>query len=309
MVDKLDLRLPQGGRFSREMEDIVVQLRHGPVPPFRSSKYYSYVGDLRESHNIDAVLHLGYKFGRGGKADSKLEVIDAGKKTVIEMEQTVLRVVDADVSQLQFMRLDLAGDIVGVPVHVFRECARFLYKQFASRIEKSTATELEFVAMGTADAQTIYAGRRPNFVRIYNKIKEWFGQWLKLKQRCERFNRGMKGFSMSAEQRHFGVRFCPTFEEFCIAEGFAYQEGATLTRIERQISGQRFPEELRVFGDLRRAHLYNPFTSLRIVPSEAIRCFTEPPKGVSIRDWLAVSGLNTLMRDLGRCATGIFVRS
>ena len=35
--------------------------------------------------------------------------------------------------------------------------------------------------MGTADAQSFYAGRRPNFMRIYNKIKEWFGQWLKLK--------------------------------------------------------------------------------------------------------------------------------
>ena len=42
--------------------------------------------------------------------------------------------------------------------------------------------------MRTADAQTFYAGRRPNFIRIYNKIQELYKQWLALKQACERFN-------------------------------------------------------------------------------------------------------------------------
>jgi hypothetical protein len=122
---------------------------------------------------------------------------------------------------------------------------------------------------------------------------------MKLKQRCDRFNKGMNNLDMSAEQRLYGSRFCGTFEEFCLTEGYVYEEGATLTRIERQIGGDRFPDELRIFGDLRKAHLYNPFTSLRIIPSGPISCFTQPPIGVSIRDWLAVSGLKTLIHDLG----------
>ena len=86
--------------------------------------------------------------------------------------------------------------------------------------------------MGTADAQTFYAGRRPNFIRIYNKIQELYRQWLKLKQRCERFNKEMRKLEMSEEQRYYGMRFCPTFEEFSLGEGFEYVQGLTLTRIE-----------------------------------------------------------------------------
>lgn len=104
---------------------------------------------------------------------------------------------------------------------------------------------------------------------------------------------------MSAEQRYFGARVCPTFEQFCLDEGYIYEAGATLTRIERQIGGGRFPEELQVFGDLRKAHLYNPFPALKMVPTGTIRGFTPPTQGVSIRDSLAAYGLSTLMHDYG----------
>ena len=148
--------------------------------------------------------------------------------------------------------------------------------------------------MGTADAQTFYAGRRPNYIRIYNKIQELYKQWLKLKQSCERFNKEMQKFEMSDEQRYYGMRFCPKFEEFCLGEGFEYVQGLTLTRIERQISGPQFPKDLQLFGDLRRAHLFNPYGSMTIMPSGKIRSFENPPKGVSIRDWLAAYGLCAL---------------
>ncbi len=258
MIDKVDVRIPWRTPFSREVRDVITQLWSGPVFPFQPSRFYTYVGDLRKSHDIDAILHLEYKFNKDHKPTSKLEVLDAGKKTIDEIAETISRVVDVDVFPLGLMRVDLAGDIVGVPVHVFREFARFLYKRFASRIEKSIETELMFVAMGTAEAQSLYAGRRPDFIRIYNKIKEWFAQWLKLKRNCERFNKGMARFPISPEQRHFGARFYPTFEKFCRDEGYIYEEGATLTRIERQISGGRLPKELQVFGDLRKATCITP---------------------------------------------------
>ena len=59
------------------------------------------------------------------------------------------------------MRLDTAADIHGVPVCWFRDNARFSHKRFASCIEKGAVQEVEFIGMGTADAQTLYVGRRP----------------------------------------------------------------------------------------------------------------------------------------------------
>ena len=77
------------------------------------SKFYCYVGDLRETHDIDAVLHLSYKFGNG-KATSKLEIVDAGKKTILDMARIITQVFDINPFLCELMRLDLAADIGGV---------------------------------------------------------------------------------------------------------------------------------------------------------------------------------------------------
>ena len=299
MVDKVDVRIPWHTRPSEQLKNTLAELQHGPMAPFRPSRHYAYMGDLREIFNIDAVLHLQFRRAPDDKPTSKLEIIDAGKKTVLEMAETITRVFDIDPFDCELMRLDLASDIVGVPVHVLRDSSRFRYKRFATRIEKSSETEMEFRAMGTADSQTFNAGRRPNFIRIYNKVKELYGQWLKLSNRCRRFNKGMAEFEMSFEERYYGVRVCPTFEEFCLKEGFEYLEGMTITRIERQIGGGKFPIELQSFDDLRRVNRFDPFSSMKILRSTAIRSFDEPPKGVSVRDWLAALGLDRLQRDFG----------
>jgi hypothetical protein len=98
---------------------------------------------------------------------------------------------------------------------------------------------------------------------------------------------------------HNGARIPPTFEEFCRAEGYEYQNGNILTRIERQIGGSRFPPELTTFNDLRFAHELTPFKDLRLLSSEPIRQFETPPDGVSMRNWLAALGLESLREQVG----------
>jgi hypothetical protein len=197
------------------------------------------------------------------------------------------------------MRIDLAADVPNVPVSWFRDHARFKYKQFASSIEKSAESELEFIGMGTAVAQSLYAGRRPNCVRVYNKFAELKRQWLRLKRNCEKYNRGLSEFDLTDEQRQNAIRIPLMFDEFCLKEGCEYREGAILSRVERQIGGDRFPQELRTFGDLNRAHEFNPFQAVQIISAGPVTCFENPPKGVSVRDWLAVRGLQALQDDLG----------
>lgn len=296
MIDKLDVRVPELSTFSPQMAETIAQLRHSPMPPFKPARFYSFVGDLRKTHDIDAVLHFGYKYG---PATHKLEIIDAGKKTLPEMLSVISQVFDLDPAQLCIMRVDLAADVPGVPVQWFRDKARFQFKQFASRIEKASESELEFIAMGTAQAQSLYAGRRPNCVRIYDKIAEWSRQWRKLQHDYERFNRGMKDFELNEEQRYYAERHVPSFQEWCRREGFEYRAGAILTRVERQIGGDRMPPELQTMRDLNRAHEFNPFKALQIINAGPVVCIDKPPEFASMRNFLAALGFLKLGEHFG----------
>lgn len=302
MIDKLDVRVPELATFTPQIADTLAQMRNAPVAPFRPARFYSYVGDLRKTHGIEAVLHLGYKYG---PPTHKLEIVDAGKKTLADMRDVITQVFAVKPEELEVMRLDLAADIPGVPVHWFRDKARFQFKQFASRIEKAAEAELEFIAMGTAQAQSLYAGRRPNCVRIYDKIAEWYLQWRKLQRDYERFNRGMKDFNLNQEQRYYAERYVPSFQEWCRREGYEYREGAIVTRIERQIGGDRVPPELRTVGHLSKAHEFNPFQTLQIVSAGPVRSFDEPPDSVPIRNWLAALGFVKLCEVYGNSQQAI----
>jgi hypothetical protein len=195
--------------------------------------------------------------------------------------------------------VDVAADIEGVPVPWFREHALVNRKQFSSRIEKSHELEVEFVGMGAAEAQTLYAGKRPNLIRIYNKLAEWRLSFKKLERDCKRFNAGMSRLEMSQEQMHFGARVPPTFEEFCRADGYEYKEGKPLTRIERQIGGGRIPIELTTFGDPRHAHDLPVFKYLRLVGMELIQQIEPPPEGIPIHKFLAAIGFQEIQKQLG----------
>jgi hypothetical protein len=65
MIDKVDLRVPAMTGFGPAMKETAVLLRYGPAAPFRATRFYEAVGDLRDSHGIDAVLHLGYPMPPG----------------------------------------------------------------------------------------------------------------------------------------------------------------------------------------------------------------------------------------------------
>lgn len=294
MIDKLDLRIPSMTDWAPTFASIGRLLRSGSAGPFRASRFYRYVGDLRE-YDIDAVLHLDYKFGEG---THKIEIIDAGKKTLSDMAEVVKRIFAVEPDPLEIMRVDLAADIEGIPVHWFRDNSRFKYKRFASRIEKSKESELVFVEMGTADAQSLYAGRKPNCIRIHNKVAEWEKQWRKIMRDFDRFNAGLRNFELTKEQNYYGVRMAPDFQQFCRWEGFDYHDGDILTRVERQIGGDRFPEGLRTFADLRKLASFNPFEALQIFGKHAAQPVPKPG-GIPMRDFLAIKGLQQVVNEYG----------
>lgn len=302
MLDKVDLQIPEGTLPGPLFAPLYSQLRHHLVEPFRPSRFYHCVGDLRKTHNIDAIVSLGY---RRGRETHKVEIVDAGKKSLEEIADIIRQLFQVDPWTLRVMRVDLAADVQGVPVPWFQQHVLVERKQFTSRIAKGRETEVQFVFMGTAKAQTIYAGKRPNVVRIYDKGEELKRSWLKHYCDYERFNAGMKKFEMTKEQEYYGQRIPPTFDEYCRVEGFEYSEGDILTRVERQAGGDRIPDELATLGDLRKAHLYDPFQYLKLLGGEVIRPIGPPSENTSVRDVLGALGFETLVKELGSASRAV----
>lgn len=296
MIDKLDLRVPEFTAPGPLLERPVMELkRSGHHPLFRPSKYYQYVCDLREPFDLDAVVHLNYRYGR---ENHKIEIINAGKKTLDEMGRIVRELFLVDPDSLQVMRIDVAADVPGISVSWFKDHGYVSRKRFSSRIEKSHEFELQFVAMSNATSQTLYAGKRPNLMRIYDKLGEWRVQWSKLVRHCARHNAGMTGMDLTEEQRYFGQLVAPTFAEYCMAQNYDIRAANILTRVERQIGG-RVPLEFATMGVLRHAHELSPFTGLHLRPDTAPDWYLNPAKGVSIRDHYAAIGLDVVQQALG----------
>ena len=296
MIDKLDVRIPESTPPGPILQAPIEAVRRNTVPIFRSSKHYKYVCDLREPFDLDACVHLYFRHGR---ETHKVEIIDAGEKTLEEMAFIITQLFDVDPWALQVMRTDLAADLPGVPVPWFKDHAYVKRKQFSSRIEKSFESELQFVAMGSGVAQTIYAGKRPNLFRIYDKLAEWRRHFRKIERDYIRFNESMKDMGLSEEAKYYAQRYVPTFREYCKRFDHDFHPGQILTRVERQIGGTRLPPEFSTVGHLRYAHDHNPFTALNIIPGERAPILALPPGNAPLRNWLAALGFESLKEHLG----------
>jgi len=148
-------------------------------------------------------------------------------------------------------------------------------------------------------AQTIYAGKRPHLFRVYDKLAEWRIQLRRIERDYKRFNESMKEMELSGEARYYGQRSAPTFREYCRRFGYDFRPGNILTRVERQIGGSRIPPEFSTFAHLQHAHEVDPFTALKMIPGERSLVLETPPAEVSIRNWLAAIGFETLKEHFG----------
>lgn len=227
MFDWIATRLPEHSLFRTEIQNFIRDIDYKTgLTRFKPSRFYMGRGDLRPL-GIDALLHVGYKFGE--THDHKLEILDAGKKCYSELVGIIEAVTYADPEQLEVIRLDLCADVPGVPVLWFQPRVRVKYKRFANEIG-----ELKYEKIGQAGIETLTAGKRPNLIRIYDKVAESRVQFRKLLRRC----------SKDSE--------LPNFEK-----EFGFPEDAVLTRVERQFGGDRIPEALNRFGKLSRAPDFN----------------------------------------------------
>jgi hypothetical protein len=172
LLDKLEWRIPAKAHFGGEIREAVEGLRAGvDVPGGCRSKFYAHRLDLRP-YGIDAMLHVDCKRGDGVH---KGELLDTGKKPFTQILADIERVSNGNPLDFEVMRVDPAVDVPGVPVGYFHRFARVQFRQWSANI--ASVPIVERSEMGKRDIQTVYYGRRPNCIRVYNKIAEWQHQY------------------------------------------------------------------------------------------------------------------------------------
>ena len=135
---------------------------------------------------------------------------------------------------------------------------------------------LKYEIIGKAGMETISAGRRPNVVRLYDKVAESKMQFRRMVKRC----------SKDADPLDFEKEF-----------GFSLE--SILTRVERQFGGGRIPEEVSTFGKLCcAAPTFNPFDVLEIT-GETGGNLPAAHECDSVTEYLAGKELNRMVSEVG----------
>jgi hypothetical protein len=246
----------------------------------RPSRHYLRVHDLRP-YGYSAILHHTCLHGKpadigqqGPRGNHKLELIDTGMMSYAEMLDEIAYVFRTNAERLSIMRLDLAVDIEGIGVRWFAENTRVLRKQWHANLGVIATAQ-----MGKNEPQTLYYGKRPNVIRIYDKVAELRAQ----------FRRFLREIGASTAP--------PTFEDH-----FGFPDtGKILTRVERQMGGGRIPAALGTVGQLIDCAEFNPFESIEFVgggcpePNAASYSFMDYCTGMYLRHLCQSEGMQSML--------------
>lgn len=280
MIDSVATRIPHDAPFGPELDQIAHDLRRGfPTAGFRPSQHYALSGDLRQ-FGIPAILHLECRHTDG--REHKLEIVETGSRSFTDVLSIIGRTFRIDPLTAEVMRIDLAADVRDVPVSYFEATMRTRFKRSATDIG-----DTQRMRIGAAELETIYVGRKPNCVRIYNKPIE-----------CAKKYRDWK--------RRFRNNACLLpFDRI-----FGFSEDAVLTRVERQI-GARIPPQLATMADVKHnAAGFNPFENVQILarksalPTVAQCGLTTWMIGTKLRELRAQMGMQRFRKFVNRHSKG-----
>jgi hypothetical protein len=271
LIDKLELRLPALTLFRAEVREFILESRHFKKSArTMGSGRYEWVTNLNPV-GIDALLHFGLKRPENDphEGEHKLELMDTGQKSYSSLVAQIESTIEESVDDLELMRIDLCADVLEVPVEWFLPRLRVKFKRVAHEVGL-----LKYQRIGKAGIQTISAGKRPNIVRIYDKVAEYKEQLRKIRKKQSRDS-----------------------DEVTLKAEFGVSENATITRVERQFGGNRIPHEIDCFHRLSHLPNFNPFTNIQI--SNATGSNVPTIKECGADKWLAGTRLRELKDELG----------
>lgn len=308
--------MPGKSRFTREFariyKDASDQATFGrPSPVFHKSRFYASAGDF-SSYGIPVMLHMDCTMT--AKPNHKLEILQAGEKTLREMRDIGSSIFEDEPERWGVLRCDLTADAKDVPVQWFKEHTFVAGKQTYREMGKLPIVN-GYMTMRKAQAETLYAGVKPNQIRIYDKTGERMARWQRELQADLRRSRaagaGIKpctelgcfcgGVSLEG---HMATEFfkTPSFEEM-----FGYKPDKIITRVERQLSGKDLEKmNLLRFDDLRVADTKKPFEKIKFAVENGHDLsietwgFNDWHVGNSLQRQVEIWGLNETRKMMGK---------
>jgi hypothetical protein len=258
-IDSLELRIPKGHEHKFKMD-----FTNGrSLLKGRGSKYYEFVVKPTDL-GLRAALHLKHRYN----GNHKLQILNVGTMCWAEILQLVCQLY-TDPHQLEIMRLDLAVDVPDYPVGWFRTHTRVFRKR--------TSGELGEYCRKSDRCETLYFGRRPNLVRIYDKLAQLGIKYADLRRSNDRIGVLTNGFDQ--------------------IYGFP-QSGHVLTRVERQFGGGRIPDRIRTLEKLRlNTPEFDPYSQLEFEYLELCDQYIDDLAG---EDFLQAHGFMHLVTCHGR---------
>ncbi len=224
----------------------------------RFDQNYRRVVDLRP-YSISAVLFDG----QHTTGDRKLQLHHVSLLTADELLREITDTFDCDPLELEIMQLDCFVDVLHVPVSWFRQNAYVKGKHAVREYDHGGPIE------------TMVLGSGNDLTRIYAKSAEW-------RQEFERAVRTAKRYGQQA----------PPYSEM-----YGYDDGQTVTRIERQMRGTAVPSEMQTVHSLfDRAADLNPFQRL-VLPEKSGR-FVDPGR-LSLEERGKVLLTERLVQEMG----------
>lgn len=270
VIDKSDVRVDARVPYTKEFAEIVEASRNQERSPWRRSEHFASTADFRP-FGYDVRLHCFSL--KTKKPIHKLEIYDTGEKTYQEMRRLIGSVFDCNPDRLGLMRVDLCADIHGVGVGWFKRHTIVQLKQ--TNREFGQVYPYQTICKGRAE--TLYAGVKPNQIRIYNKTEERMVQWGRYARR------------LSKE--------APDMEPTPYEVMFGHSETEIITRVERQIAARDLGRMgFSDFGSLQKAAFMSPFQ--KVVFYEASR--SEPSlEKYGYKRWLAGMYLRQMVQEQG----------
>ncbi len=189
MYDTIELPLAPEAGFSKPVLSVIGALR-APTPeiPFKRNRYYRAVVDLRDTSDIDAILHLQ----SCNTGSHKIQIVEAGRKCRGEITDTVAKIVNGHPELLGVSRVDACANFVDGPsVRWFAQCVRARCAQWQAQLgtielQDAAGRPLRWSEMGKRQLGTMYIARRTNCYRVYDKKAERYECWKREKRRHER---------------------------------------------------------------------------------------------------------------------------
>lgn len=279
VIDKADLRVARNVPFTRGFHEVYEASQRGERSPWSRSQYFASTADLR-AFGYDARLHMYSTLTP--EPIHKLEIYDAGDKSLAEMRQLCSSIFDTDPDCLGLMRVDLCADIHGVEVGWFKRHTIIQSKQ----TNRELGGVLPYMTIRKGRAETLYAGAKPNQYRFYNKSAERMVRW--------------RWYARQLARR--APDLVPTPYDVL----YGHSQNAIITRVERQIAAR----------DLQRLDL-TTFASLKSVPAlspfEKVVFYEASSREPSIEEygfmrWTSGMYLRQMVCDYGLAATRGWMR-